>query len=91
MTRLATRRPVTPPSPLGRNLKTARAAKKVTVDALAAEVGVSPRLVQKWQQGVVRPRYENLLKLAAALDREPAWFYADHDDWDGVGRRDGRG
>jgi transcriptional regulator with XRE-family HTH domain len=68
--------------PLGANIKAARTAKNMTVDQLAAEVGVSPRLVQKWQQGVVKPRYENLLKLAAALDRDPAWFYAEHSNDD---------
>lgn len=65
-------------APLGPNIKHAQADKGLTVDALAAEIGVSPRLLQKWRQGTVKPRYENLLKLAAALDRDPAWFYTDH-------------
>ena len=64
---------------MGRNIKAARTERGLTVDALAAAIGVSPRLVQKWQQGRTKPRYENLLKLAAALGYEPAWFWADHD------------
>ena len=67
-------------SPIGPNIKAARDAQEITIDALAAEIGVSPRLVQKWQQGRVQPRYDNLLKLAKALDREPAWFFTDHDE-----------
>lgn len=71
-------------SPLGRNIKAAREAKepRLTVDALAAEVGVSPRLLQKWQQGIVTPRYPNLVKLAHALDTTPAWLISDHDNTD---------
>jgi transcriptional regulator with XRE-family HTH domain len=63
-------------SPLAHNLRTAQAAAGLSNEALATRVGVGLRLLQKWRAGDVEPRYENLHKLAVALDRDVAWFYA---------------
>jgi transcriptional regulator with XRE-family HTH domain len=63
-------------SPVARNLRIAQTDSGLSNEALAAQVGVGLRLLQKWRAGEVEPRYENLVKLAAALDREVAWFYA---------------
>lgn len=52
----------------------------MTNEALANEVGVSVRLVQKWRSGAVRPRYENLVLLARALGHDVAWFFSSHPD-----------
>lgn len=38
-------------------------------------MGVGLRLVQRWRAGDGEPSGLNLVRLAAALRREPAWFY----------------
>lgn len=63
---------------LAANIKQAMAEREVTVDALAAELGISPRLLQKWRAGDTQPRHDNLARLGFALGRDVAWFYTDH-------------
>jgi transcriptional regulator with XRE-family HTH domain len=82
MTRLSTRQGRTkvqtnPAPPIAANLRAAQAAKGITNDDLAREVGVGLRLLQKWRAGDVEPRYGNALKLAAVLDISVADLYAD--------------
>lgn len=68
--------------PLGPNIKAAQAEAEITVDALAIEIGTSARLIQKWRAGTIRPRYQNLVKLAAALGKDVAWLETEHDGVD---------
>lgn len=73
------RQAMTPP--VGERLREAQAAKDLTNEQLAGEVGVTVRLLQKWRSGDVTPSYPNLLKLARILEREIGWFYStDGDD-----------
>ncbi len=84
MTRLSTRQGRTkvqnkPALPIAANLRAAQAAKGITNDELAREVGVGLRLLQKWRAGDVAPRYANALKLAQILDVTVSDLYADPD------------
>jgi transcriptional regulator with XRE-family HTH domain len=64
-------------SPVTANLRAAQAQSGLSNEELAQRAGVGLRLLQKWRAGDVEPRYESLLKLADALDREVSWFYED--------------
>lgn len=75
MPRLSTRHS----KPLARNIRTAQANAGLTNEALAREVGVGLRLLQKWRAGDVEPRYGNLLKLSEALGVSVADLYAEAD------------
>lgn len=46
-----------------------------SVEQLAREIDVTLRVVQKWRAGDGQPSGANLVKLAKALGREPAWFF----------------
>lgn len=62
------------------NIKDARAAKHLTQRQLAALVNnVDSLAVSRWERGVSLPNRENFEALAAALDRDVAWFYTEHD------------
>jgi transcriptional regulator with XRE-family HTH domain len=67
--------------PLSENIRAAQAKAGLTNEALAREVGVGLRLLQKWRAGDVDPRYDNLLKLSKALGVSVAdlWSDADHE------------
>lgn len=60
--------------PLGPRLKEARKDAKLTIAAIASEMGVDPRTVASWQAGRTRPSYERLVQLAALLGKPPSYF-----------------
>jgi transcriptional regulator with XRE-family HTH domain len=63
---------------VARNIRAARAAKRLTQRELAGMVnGVDTLAVSRWERGTSLPNARNLVALAAALDREPGWFYSD--------------
>lgn len=51
----------------------------MTQEALARELGLSLRSVQKWATGKGEPRGRQLVALSKVLDRDPAWFFTDPD------------
>ena len=71
-----------PASPVGENLKQALTESGMTQEALAREIGVSLRTVQGWTSGRILPRWPRLVLLAAALEKDPEWFYTPHDPTD---------
>ncbi len=66
-------------APVAANLKFALKEAGMTQEALAREIDVGLRVVQAWCGGRVLPRWPRLVLIARALDRDPSWFYADHD------------
>ena len=60
---------------VGEQIASAREAAGLSQEALARLAGYSTRAVASWEQGVRHPRPAALSALAAALDREVAWFY----------------
>jgi transcriptional regulator with XRE-family HTH domain len=61
------------------NIRTAREAAGLTQEGLARRAGITLRTVTGWELAERLPRGTNLVKLAAALDQEPSWFYAVHE------------
>lgn len=60
-------------------LHEAQEAKGLTNEALARELDVSLRLVQKWRQdGRAMPSPGNLARLAKVLDRPMGWFFGEN-------------
>jgi transcriptional regulator with XRE-family HTH domain len=45
------------------------------VEAFARRINVPMRTVQRWRSGETEPRSRDLLLVARALGRDPAWFY----------------
>jgi transcriptional regulator with XRE-family HTH domain len=61
------------------NIRAARLAEGLTQHALAVRLGRGDQMtVSRWERGEHRPSDESLVRLAAALDREFAWFFTDH-------------
>lgn len=60
---------------LGNLIKKAREAKKLTLQALADELGVSKQLVWQWEKGTSDPR-KHIKALSVHLDRPVEYFYA---------------
>lgn len=54
----------------------------MTQEALARAIDVPLRSVQAWCSGRALPRWPRLVALAAALERDPSWFYAEHETGD---------
>lgn len=67
-----------PAAPVAANLRQALEDADMTQERLAREIGVGLRVVQAWCSGRVLPRWPRLVLIARALDRDPSWFYADH-------------
>jgi transcriptional regulator with XRE-family HTH domain len=63
---------------VGRNIRSARDALKLSRRAFGELVGVDQMLVYKWENGQHRPSDQNLAALAKATGHEIAWFYTDH-------------
>ena len=51
----------------------------MTQTSLAVVMDVSLRAVQKWTAGDTSPNADRLRQLAALFNKEPGWFYVDHD------------
>jgi transcriptional regulator with XRE-family HTH domain len=69
----------TNPAPLAANLRRALGEAGMTQEQLAREIDCGLRVVQEWCGGRCLPRWPRLVRIARALDREPAWFYTEHD------------
>lgn len=67
-----------PRPPVADNLRKAQAASFLSNRELAQRLGVSERLLGKWRSGEITPSWANLVALAKVLERDPAWFYAEH-------------
>lgn len=61
-------------------LREAIAAAGTTQEAVAREIDVSLRAVQFWVAGRQEPKGRQLIALARALDREPAWFFGEPEE-----------
>lgn len=55
-------------------------AKGYTQEAFARALDVGTRNVQRWALGEGIPSGWNLVRVAALLKREPAWFFADAEE-----------
>ena len=64
---------------IGPRIAEARKAAGLTQVQLAERTDSTQRAVQSWEVGVRHPRFANLLRVATALDRDVAWFYAEPD------------
>jgi transcriptional regulator with XRE-family HTH domain len=69
----------------GDRLREARRARSYTAEALARELDVTLRTIQRWEADGNGPSGADLVRLADVLGRRPDWFYGDHDT-DGKGR-----
>lgn len=64
--------------PIAENLRRAQDERGHTNEEMARLAGVTLRVYQRWRAGEGAPRWENLTRLAAALELEPGWFYQEH-------------
>lgn len=71
---------------VGINLRAARDEAGLTQHALALLLGskTSNQTISDWERGVNRPSDENLLRLAAVLQREFTWFFSEPADDEAV-------
>lgn len=60
------------------NIRTAMKDAGVTSAELARSLDDHERQVRRWRNGETVPTFENVMKLAVELGREPGWFYVDH-------------
>lgn len=60
--------------PLAERIREARRQVQLTQEGLAEALNVSRQTVKDWEQGVSRPRFENLRGLAQVTGRPVAWF-----------------
>lgn len=67
--------PRTPDSPLPAQLRLALDEAGMTQEALAREIGITHRQVQKYVAGDAEPHGRRLVAIAAALGKKPEWFY----------------
>lgn len=61
------------------NIRYALEQKDWTQERLARELNVSNRAVAGWCLGEAIPHASTLERVAEKLDREPAWFYTEHE------------
>ena len=62
-----------------RNIRTARLEAGHTQSSLARSMEMDVRAVNRWERGGITPSSRSLARLAVLLDRDPGWFYTDHD------------
>jgi transcriptional regulator with XRE-family HTH domain len=62
------------------NIRSARQAKGLKQRELARLLNEDSdsMLVSRWERGVNKPSFENLVRLSDVLDRDLAWFHTDH-------------
>lgn len=63
---------------IGEKIRAARNAKNLTVEELSSRSGVDDKLIEKYEDNQIRPRYSTLNKLADALDVKPVELYNDN-------------
>jgi transcriptional regulator with XRE-family HTH domain len=73
-----TRHASTTSSVFADNLRAAQTLSGVTNEALARQIDVGLRDVQRWRAGTAEPRGHRLVALADALGHDSGWFYTDH-------------
>ena len=59
-------------------LKTEREARNLSQQELASRLGVAPNTVSRWETGTYRPRLDDLVRIAGALNLEVGDFLADN-------------
>jgi transcriptional regulator with XRE-family HTH domain len=64
---------------LAQRLKGARKESGLSQERLAEAVGVSGHAVYLFERGKNRPALDTLERIAAATDRDLAWFFQDED------------
>lgn len=67
-------------SRLAGNICEAMAQEGITTAELARRLEDHERQVRRWRNGETVPTFENVTKLAFVLNRDPGWFYIDHDE-----------
>lgn len=78
------RKPVLIPPGLGARIKAARLERKMTLEQLARQVGVSKSAVQQWESGNTENlKLQNLFSLGIALGKDvyEICFGANRSDW----------
>lgn len=65
---------------IGEAIRAARKDRRMTLDALAGEVGLSVTFLSRLERGQVACSIGNLLEIAAMLELAPAQLFADLDD-----------
>lgn len=65
---------------IGEKIRAARNAKNLTIEELSARSGVDNKLIEKYEDNQIRPKYATLNKLADALDVKPVELYNDKND-----------
>lgn len=70
------------PSPLGRNLKSARERNNLTQEQAAIELGVSARTVSRWETNEFQPTWPALRRAASLYGCTVADLYVDSRDQD---------
>jgi transcriptional regulator with XRE-family HTH domain len=64
---------------LGRRIKKVRQAKKLTLKAIEAAAGISATHVSEIERGKTSPTLGALLRIARALEKDPAYFVEDEE------------
>lgn len=65
---------------IGEQIKAIRKRKGLTQKALAKKSHVSPQLLNRWERGVRKPKYESISKIANALEIDAYLFYENTSD-----------
>ena len=65
---------------IGEKIRATRNAKNLTIEELSARSGVDNKLIEKYEDNQIRPKYATLNKLADALDVKPVELYNDKND-----------
>jgi transcriptional regulator with XRE-family HTH domain len=64
----------------GRNLRLARQELNLSQHALAVKLGRGDAMtISRWERGEHKPNDENIVRVAAVLERDPSWFFEDRD------------
>ena len=63
---------------VGANIRRARDDAGLLQRELGAALGIGTQQVSDWERGAYRPNDENLLRIAEALGKNFAWFFAEH-------------
>lgn len=59
----------------------ARKERALSQHGLAVLMGRGDAMtVSRWERGEHKPSDENIVRLAQVLDRDPSWFFSDHEE-----------